>query len=500
MNKSEALKNYKEGLKRINAYYLMLSTASFDKQTIAPKDGNKYRNEMFAIIAGESFLAQTDPQFIESVNYLSNCNLPFELKREIQLTKKSLDNLIRFSKEDVMEYDLACSDSFDAWEKGKKTNNYSLWASKLLKVIELSKKRAKIRDSKKDAYDLYLDDYEEGMTRKDYDVFFNNIKEKLVPIIKQVNKKQKEVDDSFLFKYYPKDKQEKFIKEALLPFLGLDKSWGYMGVSEHPFTDEFSNGDIRITTSYDEYNIASSLFSVIHETGHAFYMHQVDKKFEGTAICTYISSGMHESQSRFFENYLGRRKSFWATLYPKLQKIFPENLGNVDLDSFVKAINASRSSLIRTDADELTYPLHILIRYEIEKDIYDNKIDLNNLNKIWNKKYKEYLGINVPDDTRGIMQDIHWSDGSFGYFPTYALGSAIGAQLLHKMSKDIDIDEILSKGQFKKITNYLKNNLQKYGALYNYDELLRMVTGEPFKSKYYVDYLTKKYKKLYKIK
>ena len=500
MNKKEALTNYKNGLKKINAYRLMLSTAYFDKQTIAPKAGNEYRNEMFAIMSGEAFMSQIDPIFVESVNYLNDVDLPFELKREIALVKKSLDNLTRFSKEDVMEYELACGDSFDAWEKGKQTNNYALWAPKLLKVIELSKKRAKIRNPKKDAYDLYLDDFEEGMTRKDYEKFFNNIKEKLVPIIKQVNSKQSEVDDSFLYKYYPKDKQEKFIKEALLPFLGFDSSWGYMGVSEHPFTDGFQSGDIRITTSYDEHNVASCIFSVIHETGHAFYMHQVDKKYDGTSINSDISSGMHESQSRFFENYLGRRKSFWVTLYPKLQKIFPENLSDVTIDQFVRAINASRSSLIRTDADELTYPLHILIRYEIEKGIFDNKVDLNNLNKIWNKKYKEYLGVDVPSDTKGILQDIHWSDGSFGYFPTYALGSAIGAQILHKMEKDIDIDEILSKGQFKKITNYLKNNLQKYGALYNYDELLRMVTGEPFKSKYYVDYLTKKYKKLYKIK
>ena len=500
MNKKEAIKNYKEGLQKINAYYLILSTAYYDKQTIAPKAGNKYRNEMFALMSGEAFKVQTNSIFIESVNYLSNIDLPFDFKREITLVKKSLDNITRFNIEDVMEYELVCGESFDAWEKGKQTNNYALWAPILLKVIELSKKRAYIRNPKKEAYDLYLDDYEEGMTRKDYDKFFKNIKEKLVPVIKEVNKKQSEVDDSFLYKYYPQDKQEKFIKETLLPFLGFDSSWGYMGVSEHPFTDGFHNGDIRITTSYDEYNVASCIFSVIHEVGHAFYMHQVDKKYEATSIVSDISSGMHESQSRFFENYLGRRKSFWVTLYPKLQKLFPENLKDVSMDQFVRAINASRSSLIRTDADELTYPLHILIRYEIEKDIFDNKIDLKNLNKIWNKKYKEYLYIDVPNETKGILQDVHWSGGSFGYFPTYALGSAIGAQLLHKMEKDIDIDDILSKGQFKKITDYLKVNLQKYGALYNYNDLLKMVTGETFKSKYYINYLTKKYKKLYKIK
>ena len=449
-------------------------------------------------MGGEEFSLETDPKFVEAVQVLSKCDLGKEKNREVALTKKYLENQIVFSKEESMAFDLATMEAFDAWEKAKHTNNYKLFEPHLIKLIELSKKRAIKRNPKMDAYDLYLDDYEEKMAKKDYDKFFSLIKKELLPLIKKVNDNQDRVDDSFLYKYYPRDKQELFMKE-LIKYLGFDSSWGYMGVSEHPFTNGFSENDVRITTAYDEHNITACIFSIIHEVGHAYYEHQVDHKYQGTMISRMISSGMHESQSRFNENYLGRRKAFWVKLYPRLQYYFPENLKNVSLDDFIRAINASRSSLIRTDADELTYPIHILIRYEIEKGLFDGTISTKNLNKTWNKKYEEYLGIKVPNDTKGILQDVHWSGASFGYFPTYALGSAIGAQLLNTMEKKIRIDELLSNGKFVQIEKYLKDNLQKYGALYDYQTLLLKVTKEKFNPKYYVNYLKKKYKELYRI-
>lgn len=500
MNKKDALKTFNEFRKKIDAYSLVIATTYFDKETVAPRGGNKYRNDKISFMSGEAFSISTDPKYIESIEYLNKCDLPFEKKREIALYKKELDNIIKFTKEDVIEYGKAQMDSFDAWEKAKNTNNFSLWQPHLLKLIELSKKRAKIRNAKKDPYDLYLDDFEEDMTKEKYDKFFKLVKKELIPLIKEVNKRQDKIDDSFLYKYYPKEKQEKFMREVLLKYLGFNSSWGHMGVSEHPFTNYLSDNDIRITTSYNEHNISSCLFSVIHECGHAFYMHQIDHKYEGSVINYGVSSGMHESQSRFVENYLGRRKSFWKSLYPKLQNYFPENLGDVTLDDFIKAINVSRSSLIRVDADELTYPIHILIRYELEKGIFEGKVDLKHLNKEWNKKYKEYLGIDVPNDRNGILQDVHWPDGNFGYFPTYALGSAIGAQVLNKMEKSIKLDKCLENNEFNKVTKYLKDNLHKYGALYNYNNLLKKFTGSSFNPKYYINYLKKKYSKLYDIK
>ncbi len=496
MNKEEMIEKYKEYQDRVNAYGLLLSTTYFDKETIAPLSGNTYRNKMLNIMSGEAYDIETDSKMIELVEQLSQMDLGEDLNRDVYLTKKSLESISKFSKEEIMEFDLACSNSFDAWLKAKGDNDYSLFENHLKKLIELSKMRANRRNEKATSYNVLLDDFEEGMTIEKYDEFFDLVKKELIPLIKEVSTKH--IDDSFLYKYYPKDKQVLF-NEELLKYINFDSSWGYMGVSEHPFTNGLSKNDVRITTSYDEHNIASNIFSVIHETGHAHYEHNVLEKYEGTNIKKYISSGMHESQSRFLENYIGRRKSFWVNLYPRLQELFKENLADVSLDDFIRAINVSKPSLIRTEADELTYPIHILIRYEIEKGIFDGSVSVDNLNEVWNQKYKEYLGVDVPSDSQGILQDIHWSSASFGYFPTYALGSAFGAQFLRQMESDIEIDKLLIENKFESIIDYLKDNIQFDGSLHNYDYILNRATHESFNPKYYIDYLKNKYKNLYNL-
>lgn len=499
MNKKEALKIYNEQIEKIRAYSLMMATVSFDRSTVAPSKGNDYRNRMMSIISGEAFAIETDPKFIEAVLYLSKLDLGETANRDIALAKKELEDTIKFTKEESMAYALASMEGYDSWYKAKTTDDYSVFEPKLMNLIELTKQRAHKRKPEMKAYNVMLDDFEEGMNTERYDEFFALIKKELLPLIKKIDKKKDCIDDSFLYKYYPAEKQAVFMKEVL-KYLGFDRSWGYMGETEHPFTNGFSRNDVRITTNYDEHNVAGAVFSTVHESGHAFYEHQVDPKYDRYLFLHSMSSGMHESQSRFFENYLGRRESFWKTLYPKLQKIFPENLGDVSLEQFIRAINVSKCSLIRTDADELTYPIHILIRYELEKEIFSGKADLSRLNVLWKEKYKKYLGIDVPNERDGILQDVHWSEGMFGYFPTYALGSAIGAQLLHTMEKDLDIDDLLGKGKFKVITDYLKKNVQKYGSLYDFDQILKMATGESFDPKYYIDYLKDKYTKLYDIK
>jgi len=500
MNKKEALKIYQDQIEKMNAYHLVLSTTGFDRLTIAPKDGNDYRNRMLSIVEGEVYELQTDKTFIDAVQYLSNLDLGEVMNREICLAKKSLEDVLKFSREEVMEFSLAQMEGNDAWYKAKIANDYSLFKDQLLKLIELSKRRIEKRSpGNKKPYNVLLDDYEEGMTIQKYDEFFKLIKKELVPLIRKISRKQGFIEDSFLYKYYPADKQAIFMKE-IMEYIHFDSSWGYMGLTEHPFTNALSRNDVRVTTNYDEHNITSAIYSIIHECGHGFYEHQIDPKFEKYFFLKYISSGMHESQSRFLENYLGRRKAFFKNIYPKLQELFPENLSEVSLESFIKAVNVSKCSLIRTDADELTYPIHILIRYEIEKDIFADKADLEHLDKLWDEKYEKYLGIKADKASEGILQDIHWSDASFGYFPTYALGSAIGAQLLHQMEKDLDVDALLEQNRFKAITDYLKKNVQKYAALYDFETILEKATGERFNPYYYIEYLKEKYGELYEVK
>ena len=496
MTREEALTFYKNWQEKKEAYGLVMSTAYYDQETIAPQAGSAVRNKALAYLSGEVYDIETDPKAIEVLEFLAKEDLGEEKNREIALALRSLDGVRALDKEEVVAFNEESMASFDDWQKAKHEKDYAKFEPHLLKLIGFSKRFAAKRHPDMDPYDVYLDDYEEGMTAADYDRFFDLVRSELSPLVFEIAQHQDRVDDSFLHLDYPKDRQAKFA-EDICKALGFSRDWGYMGISEHPFTNGISKNDVRITTAYDEKDVSASLYSIVHEVGHAFFEHQVKDEFAGTPLHHMISSGMHESQSRFLENYIGRRKAFLKGLYPKLQEYFPEQLGNVSLDAFWRAVNASRPSLIRTQADELTYPLHILIRYEIEKSIFKGTADLEHLNTLWNEKYKEYLGVEVPDDGAGILQDVHWSGASFGYFPTYALGSAIGAQLLHAMEKDVNIDEALEKGEFSKITDWLKEHFQQYGARYTFKEAVVKATGEEFDPHYYIDYLKKKYRTLY---
>jgi possible carboxypeptidase taq len=342
-----------------------------------------------------------------------------------------------------------------------------------------------------------LDDYEPGMNVEKYDEFFEALKERLVPLIKKVTA-AKQINEDFLHQSFPVEEQKRFMDE-LLKYLHFDPSWGYQNESEHPFTSWTCENDCRTTTKYIEDNVASAILSTVHEVGHAYYEHNINPKYDGMILSEGVSSGMHESQSRLCENYLGKTLAFWKYHYPKLQKVFPMQLEKVSLEDFYGAINASKPSFVRTEADELTYPLHVLIRYEIEKGLFDGSISTEGLDKTWNAKYKEYLGIDVPNDKLGILQDVHWSDGSFGYFPTYALGTAFAAQYVHAMKKDLDVDSLLENNKFDEVMNWLRENIHTYGFRYEAPKLMKMVTGEEFNVNYFLDYIEDKYTKLYQL-
>ena len=279
----------------------------------------------------------------------------------------------------------------------------------------------------------------------------------------------------------------------------FDKSRGLIKESEHPFTSGYGTSDVRITTHYYEDLLISSIFSCIHELGHATYEQQCNPKLDETLVGGGASMAMHESQSRFYENIVGRSYEFWERHYPKLQSIFKEELKDVSLEDFYKHVNNVECSLIRTEADELTYPLHIMIRYEIEKMLLSDQIKVKDLPTVWNKMVKDYLGIDVPNDTLGVLQDVHWSGGSFGYFPTYAYGSAMSAQLYNAMSKDFNIDEALKEGTTEKINNWLKENVHQFGGSLLPNDILLKATNEAFNPNYYVNYLKEKYTKIYNI-
>ena len=498
MTTEELWKQYEEQRFKISAYQLVLGTTYYDGDTIAPFKGREYRNARMAYIDGIIFDLQTDPEYIRLREELyGRDDLTFTQKQILKWELKDLDSFRYIPRDLYVRYSELSMNSNVAWKKAKNANDYKMFEPYLLEIIDLKKQMLQYRKSDLQGYDIYLSDFEPGMTVEKYDKFFDLIREKLVPLIKKISAAQ-QIDTVFNNRFYPADQQRKLMR-LIMDYMQFDWDAGVLGETEHPFSDALSKNDVRVTTHYYENSLLSSIFSVIHETGHATYNYQVDDDLAETYVFYNMSSGMHESQSRLMENYLGRSSSFWDNLYPEMVKLFPEQLKDVSQKQFVDAANASVCSLIRTDADELTYPLHILIRYEMEKGIFDGSIDLHDLENIWNDKYEKYLGIRPECTSDGILQDVHWSGGSFGYFPTYALGSGYAAQFLHAMKKDIDVDACMSNNEFSRIKEWLKEHIHKYGGLYLPEEQIRIATGEDFDPNYYIDYLTDKYSKLYNL-
>ena len=497
MNTKELWEQYRRHYFKITAYRLMLSTVSFDNDTIAPEKGDEYRNERIAFMDGELFALANDENYLKLLRQLNQCDdLTDTQKRIVRWNLADLEKMKNVPRDFYEEFSHLMLESYVAWDKARDSKDYKMFEPYLLKLIEKSKEMLKYRETEQlKGYDVFLDDFEPGMNREKYDRFFNLIREKLVPLIRKIGQKEK-IDDAFVYDFYPKDRQKEMMYR-LLKYLDFDLKSGVLAETPHPYSNSLSKYDNRITTHYYENNLLSSIFSVIHETGHATYNHQVADELAETYAFDNMSSGMHESQSRLLENYLGRDRAFWEANFDSLKELFPQQLKDVDIDKFVRAANASCPSLVRTEADELTYPLHILIRYEIEKGIFDGTVDVNDLENIWNDKYEEYLGVRPSNAAEGILQDVHWSGASFGYFPTYALGSGYAAQFVAAMKKDLDVEKCMRENRFGEIKKWLEEHIHKYGGLYSPDEQIELATGEPFDPQYYIDYLTDKYTRLY---
>lgn len=498
----ELIEKYKEYRKKIKAYGYAFGLIGWDSSTVAPVNCFKYRGEQIGVLAEEYLKIEKSREYKKIVNtlYKNRDKLNKELCKEITDVHKSLTKIDKVPTKEMVEYSILTNNAMAAWEKAKNESNYEIFRPYLEKIIEFKKKYVKYCETKTlKGYDVLLDEYEEGMTQKEYDEFFNLLKKDLVPFVKKIAKTKLEYNRSFLKKRFETEKQKKFML-YLQKVMCYDTDSGYMAESEHPFTNAFGICDVRITTHYYEDNVSSSIFSVIHELGHAKYMQDVDKKFEGTFMDDGASMAMHESQSRFFENIVGRSKPFWDKHFKELKKEYKDELDGITVNDFVKHINEVELSYIRTEADELTYPLHIMLRYDIEKMIFEGKVTAKDLPKVWNEIFYEYFGLKVKNDKEGILQDMHWSDGSFGYFPTYALGSAYGAQFLHAMRKDLDFDKACKEDTVQSILNWLKDKIHKYGGSKYPKEIIKKATGQDFNAKYYVEYLIDKYSKLYGVK
>ena len=321
------------------------------------------------------------------------------------------------------------------------------------------------------------------------DPFFAEARERIVPLLQRRAEKGIVPPKKYPC---PADRQRAFCK-WLAGYVGFDFSRGVIGETEHPFTTNLHNRDVRIAIHYYEEDALSAIFSTIHETGHAIYEQQIADDRTLTPIGSGTSMGMHESQSRFFENNLGRSRAFWSAIYEKLQKMLPETFGGVPLDEFMSAVNAVQPSLIRTEADELTYTLHILIRYELEKALFAGELAVADLPAAWNAKYREVLGVEPANDAEGVLQDTHWASGLWGYFPSYAIGSAVAAQLEAYLRRTEDLDGMLRSGSLGSVRAFLREHIHRFGGEKTTGELLLETTGEGFSPRFYFEYLERKY-------
>ena len=498
MDLKEALTKLDALQKKMFAYTYAESSIYLDGETVAPKETSRGRGIALGILAGEKQKLLTAPANGDLLSYLTENapGLTALQRRQVEELKREYDQVRKIPPKEYMAYAMLQNEASDVWHKAKEKSDFEMFRPYLEQLVAFNIKLAGYYDPTKKPYDALLNEYERGVDMAYLDRFFADIRRKLVPLIAAVGERP-QIDDSFLHRHYPADKQRLF-SDYLMEVMGLDRNHCTIWETEHPFTLEFDNQDVRITTNYKEDDVSSSMFSVIHEGGHAKYELGIRDDLQYTSLAGGVSMGIHESQSRFYENLIGRSEAFISAIFPKMQEFFPDQLGDVTAHQMYLAVNRAQPSLIRTEADELTYTLHVMVRYEIEKQLIGGTLAVKDVPREWNRLYKEYLGVDVPDDAHGCLQDSHWSGGLIGYFPSYALGSAYGAQMLHLMEADFDVWGQVAAGDLSGVSEWLKEKVHQYGSFLTPAQVLENACGS-FDPSYYTDYLTKKYSGIYHI-
>ncbi len=500
MSYTESLQRFKKNSEKICAINYTESILHWDASTGAPRKGAPMRGESLG------FLAMLNHEI--TINNEAATDLDTLLKNIDRLTdieakmvkkaKKEFDKLSKIPKEELREFQMLINKAQHSWEEAREKNDFSIFSPDLKEIIGYLRKFADYREPENHPYNVFLDDYEEGMTTDKLDKFFETLRERIVPLLKKITQSKVVIEKNFLDFDYPLETQRAMAPE-LLNILGFDLSRGMLKESTHPFTMGTNIDDVRLTSRYDKNNVISGLLSVAHEGGHALYEQNIDRALFNTTLATGTSLGIHESQSRIYENNIFKSQEFINYYYPELLKNYPEQLKNISASDFYKAINRVEPSFIRVDADELTYSLHIMVRYETEIALINGTLEVDDLPEFWNKKMEEYLGIVPPNNSMGVLQDVHWSHGLFGYFPTYALGSAYAAQFAYYMNREINLYDSIIKGDMEKPLKWLNEKIHKHGSLLSPDEISISSCNELLNPEYFCKYLEDKYNKIYQI-
>lgn len=500
----DALKQLKKELKTVVDLYGVVNLMHWDMETYMPKGSGSARAAQIALltsIAHERFIGDgIKGPLGELINLDSGViknGIDSESKKLVTEIWKDFHRAAALPKEFVKEMSGAASLGQQAWIEARKKNDWNQFAPHLENIITLKQREIQYIGTKTTPYDTLLDAFEPEMTTADVNELFNSMKSDLITMVQKISKSGVDTHEHILFQHYDVNKQWSFTEQVLRD-MGFDFNCGRQDKSTHPFTINFHPTDVRITTRVDENNFMYCLSSSIHEGGHALYEQGMDPRWYGTPFCEAISYGIHESQSRLWENLVGLSKPFWEYYFPKLQKIFPENLSLISADEFYLAVNTIKPGLIRTEADEITYNLHIMLRFEIEQLIINEGLEVNELPVLWNKKMEEYFDIIPETDTNGVLQDVHWSQGSFGYFPTYALGNLYNIIMYTKANEDLpNMKNDIREGNFLFLRNWLKDNIHVVGRRQTAKEIIKTISGKNLSAKPFIDYLKNKYSEIY---
>ncbi len=493
-NTTQLYNDYKTKMQKLADVKYASAVLQWDQETYMPPNGEGGRSRQLATLSEVAHQMFTDEKVGRLLNELNErTNLEDKQKKNVTISLEDFNKQKKFSSNFVRTMSEAVSKSFHAWIKSRKQNSFKIFEPALSALIDLKKQEAQILGYEGHPYNAMMNEYEKGATVNMIDKIFANINTPLRELLTSVQHQQ-HTNDDFLRQHFPKQQQWEWGLHIARQ-LGYDYSSGRQDIAEHPFTINFSSRDVRITTRVDENDFSNMTWSTIHEVGHALYEQGLPAEEYGLPLGEYTSLSIHESQSRLWENCVCRGKAFWQYYFPVLKNYFPDQFNDISVDKFMGAINKVQPTLIRTEADELTYHFHVMVRYELEKRLIDGSLLAKDIPYYWNSQYKELLGLQVPDDKHGCLQDVHWSHGSFGYFPTYSLGSFYAAQFWQQAKRDIpDLEKHLAtEGQTSLLLEWLRNKIHVHGKYFNSEELCRQITNSSLDSRIFIQYLSEKF-------
>ena len=496
-NPLSALRDHLAPIEDLKAAAAVLA---WDQETFMPDGGAEARAQQLSTLqsmAHEQFVTDETGELLDRAAEATADADPLDNGAAlVRVTRRDYDRARKVPSSLVAELSQATSAAKQAWKKARTEDDFSIFAPHLDTLVDLSVEKAEAIGYEDEPYDALLEEFEPGLTTADVASTFETLRADLVPLVDDIAAAP-QLDNDLLHRSYPQSKQKAF-GEQVLDEIGYDFDRGRQDVSAHPFTTSFAPDDVRITTRYDEEFLPTAFFSMIHEGGHALYEQGIPESLARTPLADGASLGIHESQARFWENHVGRSRPFWRHYFPQLKETFPDALGDADLDAFYRAVNRVEPSLIRVEADEVTYNLHVMLRFELERGLIDGSVSVNELPARWNEAMDDYLGV-VPDtDANGVLQDVHWSMASFGYFPTYTLGTLTAAQLTEALRDDgIALDARLADGDFAPILDWLRTHVHQHGRKLTAPQLLERVTGDELSANPWLRYAENKFGALY---